>query len=216
MIKNLDQLRKDYKKMSLDIENSHSSPILQFRQWFEEALEGNVPEANAMILATADENNQPSARVVLLKGFLEEGFVFFTNYDSAKGKIIDQNPKVALVFNWLELERQVRIEGIAEKVTDAESDDYFASRPKESRIGAWVSSQSKELPSRAILEDRFSELTVLYQDNEVIPRPPYWGGYLVSPSKIEFWQGRPSRLHDRIVYERFGNGLEWKKYRLAP
>lgn len=217
MIKDLASLRKDYKRMELEIESTEPDPIFQFKHWFEEALASNVPEPNAMILATVDKAGLPSARVVLLKGFDVNGFVFFTNYQSEKGQAISENPHVAMVFNWLELERQVRIEGVAEKLPFEESEAYFQSRPRESQIGAWASPQSSAIKSKSEILERATALDKEYPTGGLLPCPPHWGGYLVVPVKIEFWQGRPGRLHDRILYRKAATGkTEWEKVRLAP
>lgn len=189
-------------------------PLDQFRRWFGEALAADLPLANAMTLATVTEAGAPDARIVLLKGVEDGAFVFFTNYDSRKGREMAANPRVALVFPWHGLERQVRVEGTVEKVTPAESDDYFVNRPLGSRLGAWASAQSAVIPDRAFLERRHAELMAKYPDGNV-PRPPNWGGYRVIPAAIEFWQGRPDRLHDRIRFTRQPDGT-WKKERLSP
>lgn len=217
MIPNIDKLRRDYQKAALDVHEVLENPILQFKKWFEEALESRVLEPNAMTLATADAQNIPSARVVLLKGFDENGFIFFTNYQSRKGEELEQNNRACLLFFWKELERQVRIEGSVGKISEEVSTEYFQSRPKESQIAAWISPQSKTVENRAWLEQRYAELSEKYAEAPVLPRPPHWGGYVVNPEKIEFWQGRPSRLHDRILYTLTGqNNLQWKIERLAP
>lgn len=206
-------IRTDYAKQSLDIKEVASLPITQFRRWFEEAINAKIEEPNAMSLSTIKEDNTPSCRIVLLKEVTDEGFVFFTNYESDKGKEIATNGKAAINFFWKELERQVRIEGIIEKVPAAVSDEYFASRPRSSQVGAWVSPQSNEVPDRAYLENKFIELTEKFEGQE-ITRPPHWGGFVLLPNSVEFWQGRPSRLHDRIKYTRVNS--EWKISRLAP
>ena len=217
MIPNIDKLRRDYQKAALDVHEVLENPILQFKKWFEEALESRVLEPNAMTLATADAQNIPSARVVLLKGFDENGFIFFTNYQSRKGEELEQNNRACLLFFWKELERQVRIEGSVGKISEEVSTEYFQSRPKESQIAAWISPQSKTVENRAWLEQRYAELSEKYAEAPVLPRPPHWGGYVVNPEKIECWQGRPSRLHDRILYTLTGqNNLQWKIERLAP
>ncbi|TWG79867.1 pyridoxamine 5'-phosphate oxidase [Cupriavidus gilardii J11] len=209
----LADLRRSYVLGSLDETDVASDPIAQFERWFEEALTAKLPEPNAMTLATVDASGQPSARIVLLKGVDARGFTFFTNYESRKGLDMAANPRAALLFHWVQLERQVRIEGTARKVTEAESDAYFASRPLGSRIGAWASEQSREVPDRTIIEQR--EAAFRQQFGENPPRPPHWGGYLVEPTRMEFWQGRPSRLHDRIVYLRQPDGA-WRIARLSP
>ena len=211
----IENLRKEYTAETLDISDVQADPFLQFRRWFEAAVNAEVPEPNAMTLATVSERGRPSARVVLLKGFDERGFVFFTNYHSRKSRDMAANANVALVFLWLELQRQVRIEGEVEKVGEEESARYFQSRPRGSQIGAWASPQSSVIKNRSDLEIRERELIRQYAGQEVLPRPPHWGGFLVRPNLIEFWQGRPSRLHDRIQYSREEN-KGWKIARLAP
>ncbi len=210
---NIADIRKDYKQLSLDESDVVKDPIQQFSKWWDEAMNSEIDEVNAMTLATADAAGKPSARIVLLKGFDENGFVFFTNYNSHKAEDIAANPFVSLVFFWKELERQVRVEGIISKVPSEDSDTYFNSRPVGSRIGAWASPQSKVIVSREIIEEKVQELEKSFE-NKAIERPPHWGGYVVSPQLIEFWQGRPSRLHDRIQYTKAENA--WKIERLAP
>ncbi|BAY94338.1 MULTISPECIES: pyridoxamine 5'-phosphate oxidase [unclassified Tolypothrix] len=207
-------LRKDYTLQDLSETEVHPNPFIQFRQWFDQALAAQLPEPNAMTLATAMPDGKPSARMVLLKNFDERGFVFFTNYNSRKGQELAENPQAALVFWWAELERQVRITGQVEQVSEAESDQYFYSRPENSRLGAWASNQSEVIESREVLEQRLQELQDKYETQE-IPRPVNWGGLRVIPTEIEFWQGRPSRLHDRLLYTRIDNG-DWKIERLSP
>lgn len=211
-------LRQDYSLKSLDITDVDNDPIEQFKKWFHEAVKSEILEPNAMTLATATPNGKPSARVVLLKGIENQGFVFYTNYNSKKGEEMAANPHAALCFSWLELQRQVRIEGTIEKVDAATSDAYFQSRPVGSRIGAWASPQSQVIENRAVIEERESLYKKQYYTEgglEVeIPRPAHWGGYVLKPTMIEFWQGRSSRLHDRICYV-FENGA-WKIERLAP
>lgn len=198
---------------ALDEQAAGSDPLQFFHHWFHEAVSANVHEVNAMTLATVDAAGRPHARIVLLKGADERGFSFFTNYQSAKGEEIAANPNVALLFFWKELERQVRIEGTIEKLSPEESDAYYHSRPLGSRIGAWASPQSRLIADRKILETTYQHLEAEYKDKE-IPRPPHWGGYIVSPTHIEFWQGRPSRLHDRLLYIK--DTTSWKRSRLAP
>lgn len=190
-------------------------PIPQFERWLEEALRAEVPEPNAMTLSTATANGIPSARIVLLKGLDKGGFLFYTNYQSQKGRELSENPYAALTFLWHELQRQVRVEGRVERLSPEASTEYFQSRPKSSQIGAWVSPQSQPIESREVLEKREQELWEKYEDAEQLPRPDHWGGFRVLPQRIEFWQGRPSRLHDRIFFERDTSG-EWRKSRLAP
>lgn len=215
MALNIQDLRQEYTAEKLDLDDVRAHPVAQFRYWFEEAMSAELPEPNAMTLATVSPQGQPSARIVLLKGFDESGFVFFTNYRSQKGLEMATNPRVALVFLWLELQRQVRIEGIVAKIDPEESTRYFQSRPKGSQIGAWASPQSKVIESRQLLEQRVEALNRQYNGHEVLPRPEDWGGFIVRPQRLEFWQGRPSRLHDRIQYTRQENGA-WKIERLAP
>src|SRR5690606_17798424 len=206
-------IRKDYTLKSLTLNEVADLPLQQFAQWLEEAIKAQVNEPNAMNLATINAQNQPSSRVVLLKG-LDHGLIFFTNYDSRKGRELREHPYAALNFFWPELERQVRIEGQVEMVTEAESDRYFHSRPISSQIGAWASPQSQVIPDRTFLETREREMTQRFQ-TEPIASPPHWGGFRVIPQYFEFWQGRASRLHDRIVYER-GAARQWDKKILAP
>ncbi|WP_103665502.1 pyridoxamine 5'-phosphate oxidase [Gracilimonas amylolytica] len=209
----LQKLREDYSKHSLDESDVSSDPIEQFETWMKEALKAEVPEPNAMTLSTVGAGNKPHSRVVLLKGIENDDFVFYTNHKSDKGAEIDQNPNVALCFLWLELERQVRIEGIAEKLSEDESEAYFKKRPYKSQIGALASNQSAVVPNRAFLEDRFKELEETYSEGKV-PKPESWGGYRVKPEVLEFWQGRRSRLHDRIKFEKVGD--KWDIKRLSP
>jgi pyridoxamine 5'-phosphate oxidase len=207
-------IRRDYQLQSLLEKDIQKNPIDQFSIWWNQAIESQIDEVNAMTLATVDANHKPSARIVLLKDFDANGFVFFTNYNSKKGHDMLNNKNVALVFFWKELERQVRIEGTIEKVSEVVSDAYFNSRPEMSRIGAWASPQSTVINSREILETNFQNYQIEFEKKE-ITRPPHWGGYNVKPELIEFWQGKSSRLHDRIVYEKDG-GNEWIINRLAP
>lgn len=210
---NIAALRNEYSLKTLDVDHVNHNPVEQFKEWFEEALKVKAIEANAMNLATVNENNKPSARVVLLKG-VDHGFVFFTNYESRKGQEIARNPHAALTFFWPELERQVRIEGRLEKITPEESDEYFSSRPVGSQIGAITSPQSKVIPNREFLQHRLSEVEETYKDRKA-ERPDHWGGYRLIPNLMEFWQGRPSRLHDRLEFQLDETG-NWKINRLAP
>jgi pyridoxamine 5'-phosphate oxidase len=210
---NIADLRLDYKLASLDESDVDPSPFLQFEKWFQQALETQLKEPNAMTLATVDPECRPSARIVLLKGFDERGFVFFTNYESKKGQELAGNPNVALVFYWVELERQVRITGTVTKVTREESAAYFRTRPVSSRLGACISRQSAVIPGRDFLESEMARLAAEYSDDEV-PLPDFWGGYRVKPDSFEFWQGRRSRLHDRIRYRPEGDS--WTIERLSP
>ncbi len=211
---NIADIRQDYKLAALDEATAGDNPVSFFQQWFQEAEAAQITEINAMTLATCDSQGMPHARIVLLKGLENNGFVFFTNYDSAKGKEILSNPKVALLFFWKELERQVRIEGSIEKIPEADSDTYFHSRPRGSRIGAWASPQSSEIDNRNFLDANYSKYELEFSDMDM-PRPPHWGGYKVVPQRIEFWQGRSSRMHDRILF--VNDGKEgWYKRRLAP
>ena len=207
-------LRVDYQADELLETNAAKDPLAQFDKWFQQAKESSCPEPNAMIVATVTEQGHPAARVVLLKQVIEEGFVFYTNYDSRKGRELAAHPHAAAVFNWLELERQVRIEGEVVRAPAELSTEYFHSRPKKSQIGAWTSPQSDVIPNREFLEQRKTELEEKYADAEEVPRPDHWGGFVIKPALIEFWQGRSSRLHDRLAY-RLVDGT-WTRERLAP
>ena len=207
--------RKSYERGALDEHEIDRNPFQQFTIWYDEAVAADLPEPESMTLSTATRDGRPSARIVLLRGYDETGFCFFTNYSSQKGQELAVNPYAALTFHWVELERQVRIAGRVEKLTAEESDAYFQSRPSQSRIGAWSSPQSNVIPSREILEQLFNEYQKQYSDETAIPRPEHWGGYRVIPERIEFWQGRPNRLHDRLQFSRTDQG-PWTLQRLAP
>lgn len=212
-IPNLANLRKEYSSAELSESDVHKNPIEQFKFWFDQAIQAKVPEPNAMSLSTVSIENKPSSRVVLLKGYDNKGFVFFTNYESKKGQDIQNNPFVSLLFFWPELERQIRIDGIAEKISTKDSMSYFFSRPVNSQLGAWASTQSAIIQGRTILEKKWSELKDQFSGKE-IPFPSFWGGYRVVPHTIEFWQGRKSRLHDRIQFVK--NSTDWTIHRLSP
>jgi pyridoxamine 5'-phosphate oxidase len=207
-------LRREYTFQGLSEMDVHPNPFEQFKTWFDQAVAAQLPEPNAMTIATVTSDGKPSARIVLLKDYDERGFVFYTNYKSHKGQELVENPWGAIAFLWAELERQVRIEGCVEKVSPAESDAYFHSRPIGSQLGAWASNQSQVIESREVLEQQLQKLKEEY-DNKEVPRPPHWGGFRVIPNEIEFWQGRPSRLHDRLLYQRSEDG-SWKIQRLSP
>jgi pyridoxamine 5'-phosphate oxidase len=214
MTSSLADLRKNYSLGALDAADVDRNPFRQFDAWFAQAVDAQLPEPNTMTLATVDSRGRPSARIVLIKGVDERGFVFFTNYESRKGRELAENPFASLLFYWIELERQVRIEGTVVKTSAEESDKYFHSRPVGSRIGAWASEQSQVIESRAVLEAREKEFSAQYGENP--PRPPHWGGYRLIPDAIEFWQGRPSRLHDRLRYTRTSDNGDWQIARLSP
>ena len=208
-------LRVDYQADELLEASASADPFELFTQWFRAAKDSDCPEPNAMIVATVTEQGHPAARVVLLKQTTDEGFVFYTNYDSRKGRELDRHPYAAAVFNWLELQRQVRIEGTVERAPADLSTKYFHSRPKKSQIGAWVSPQSEVIPDRRFLEERQEQVEGQYKDAEELPRPEHWGGYIIKPTLMEFWQGRSSRLHDRLAYSPGADG-KWERVRLAP
>jgi pyridoxamine 5'-phosphate oxidase len=208
------RLRQEYTRAGLKESDADPNPIEQFRRWFDDALAADLHEPNAMTMATATPEARPSARIVLLKGLDERGFVFYTNYEGRKSGELETNPYAALVFYWGELERQVRIEGRVSRVSEEESDAYFEGRPRGSQLGAWVSEQSRLVEDRGALEERLREIEAEYEGREV-PRPPFWGGYRVEPETIEFWQGRENRLHDRLRYRRSDDG-GWRRERLQP
>ena len=208
-------LRQNYTLAGLSEADLDSNPIQQFNLWFEQALAADLIEPNAMTLATATADGKPSARIVLLKGVSERGFVFYTNYGSQKGRQLIANPYAALVFHWDKLERQIRIEGKVEKLSSVESLEYFHSRPKASQLGAWTSNQSQVIANREVLEQKLASLQAQYSDEDTIPLPEHWGGFRVVPNRLEFWQGRPSRLHDRLLYDLEADG-SWSISRLAP
>jgi pyridoxamine 5'-phosphate oxidase len=207
--------RKEYEQAALDEATVDRDPISQFAAWYDAAVAAGVPEPEAMVLSTAAVDGRPSARVVLLRGFDARGFCFFSNYESRKGRELQANPQAALTFHWADLERQVRIEGRVERTSEGESDDYFRSRPSSSRIGAWSSPQSEVIESRTALEELYRRFREEHPDDAAIPRPEHWGGYRLVPERIEFWQGRPSRLHDRLCFRRAADG-GWVLDRLAP
>jgi pyridoxamine 5'-phosphate oxidase len=210
---NLADLRREYSKSELSEQSVSADPVEQFAAWIDEALKAEVPEPTAMTLGTVSADGRPTSRVVLLKGFDDQGFVFYTNYESRKGRDLAGNPNAVIHFFWPELERQVNITGVAARVSNEISDEYFQSRPLTSRVGAWASNQSEPIESRAVLSERVADLIAQYANGEV-PRPPHWGGFRIVPDRIEFWQGRESRLHDRICYEL--DGINWRISRLSP
>ncbi len=214
MDKSIAHIRQEYTQRTLDLGDVHPHPVQQFQQWFQEAIDAQVPEPNAMTLSTISAEGTPSARIVLLKGVEEHTFVFYTNYQSRKGQEMEAHPQVALTFFWPALERQVRVEGTVHKVSEAQSTHYFHSRPRSSQIGAWVSPQSQKIEDRSVLDQRQEAFEKKFA-GQTIPKPPYWGGYAVQPHRMEFWQGRPSRLHDRILYTLSGHN-QWHRERLAP
>lgn len=212
MQKEIADIRTDYRLQVLNESDVAVSPFLQFQKWWEEAIHSQIHEVNAMALATVSKDGVPSVRIVLLKGFNEKGFLFFTNYESHKGRDLAENPNAAIVIFWKELERQVRIEGMVEKLSEEESLEYFNSRPAGSRLGAWASRQSSIIESRSVLEENMARY--INEFKEGIPKPPFWGGYILIANKVEFWQGRSNRLHDRLEYMR--DGEQWQIVRLAP
>jgi pyridoxamine 5'-phosphate oxidase len=213
-MKSIADIRKDYSKSSLEIDSISKDPITQFTLWFDDAIASQVLEPNAFTLSTVANDGRPAGRILLLKGVENGKFIFYTNYQSEKGKELENNPACALTFFWPELERQVRIEGIASKTDTESSEKYFQSRPRESQIGAWASPQSTIISNREILDERVKELQKKFEGIEKLPKPNQWGGYEVEPNEIEFWQGRTNRLHDRIVYYKVDE--KWQTHRLAP
>ena len=212
----IDSLRQEYTARTLERADLHNDPFQQFENWFAEALTAEVLEPNAFVLSTISQDGFPSGRILLLKGFDRDGFVFYTNYHSQKGKEIAANPKVAMTFLWKEIHRQVRIKGEVSVADEETATNYFQSRPRKSQLGAWASPQSEVVRSRQSLVDNFEEAEKTYQGLEVLPKPDHWGGYVVRPHQFEFWQGRPSRLHDRFRYQKASNGGDWTIDRLAP
>ncbi len=215
-LSNPEHLRKAYHKSTLDVSDLTPEPLDLFRRWWHEAIDAVIEEANAMTLATVDASGRPAARIVLLKGLSNEGFEFFTNYESPKARDMAYNPHVALLFFWKELERQIRIEGTAEKLPPERSTTYFQSRPRGSQIGAWSSPQSQIIPDRELLDLNLRAMETTYKGVDPLPRPDHWGGFLVRPSVYEFWQGRSDRMHDRFRYTRHLEDGLWKADRLAP
>lgn len=209
----LNQIRRDFADKPLEEQSVNDNPFLQFSVWFEEAVNAQLLDPYAMLISTVDEIGLPHSRVVYLRNISDEGMVFYTNYNSQKGKNISASNKIAITFFWVELERQIRIEGTVKKVSEELSDKYFAARPRESQLGAWASNQSETIKNRAELEENLKHFTEKFKGVDV-PRPPHWGGYIVEPTKFEFWQGRPSRLHDRLIYIK--NNSDWVISRIAP
>ncbi|MDQ3048297.1 MAG: pyridoxamine 5'-phosphate oxidase [Bacteroidota bacterium] len=208
----INNLRHDFSKEALDEKDVDPNPFVQFEKWFKEAVEAKVNEPNAMSLSTVSEAGKPSSRILLLRNYNDQGFVFYSNYTSRKGTELLDNPNGSLLFFWPELERQVRIEGVLKKQAEEDSDLYFNSRPRESKLGAWTSSQSKIIESRKVLDEEYKKYSEKFPED--VPRPSHWGGYILNPLSVEFWQGRPSRLHDRILFSRAGEN--WSVNRLAP
>ncbi len=208
----VNQVRHEFSSQKLDENSLEATPIKQLEKWIQEAVDSQVPEANAMSICTVNANGSPTSRVVYARGISEEGIKLYTNYDSRKGQDVEANPKVSLLFFYPELERQMRIDGLIEKLPEAESDAYFNARPTKSKLGAWASEQSSPIAGRETLVERTEQFREKFGEN--VPRPPHWGGYLVRPTRFEFWQGRPARLHDRIVFEKENEG--WNIFRIAP
>ena len=214
MIENLHSMRIDYSGKNLIKKKFKKNPIKQFNLWFQEAVKFKIKEPNAMILSTIKKKNKPTSRTVLLKEVDNKGFIFFTNYNSNKGVQIKNNKNVSLNFLWKNMERQIIIEGITKRISEISSINYFNKRPRDSQISAWVSDQSKKIKDKTVLENQYKKMIKKFEKIEIIPKPTCWGGYIVLPNKIEFWQGKKSRLHDRICYKLINK--EWKKYRLSP
>ncbi len=214
----LGALRREYGNRGLDVPDLAADPVTMFRRWLHDTVASGMHEPNAMVVTTVSAECRPSARMVLLKGVDERGFVFYTNYDSRKAQDIDANPAVSLLFPWQELQRQVRVEGTASRVSQEESEAYFASRPRESQLGAWASPQSRVVASRSALDERYGGVLAQFADVDDVPLPPYWGGFRVEPELVEFWQGRKGRMHDRLVYRRAEPDAHapWTVDRLAP
>ncbi len=214
MAKSLADTRNEYLRSSLSESDVGSDPIYFFEKWYAEAIDSDVKEPNAFVLSTLGEDAFPDSRVLLLKGLEKGSFIFYTNIESAKGQELKKSPRAAMLFFWPELERQIRITGVADMLSDEKAREYFQSRPRESQLGAWSSHQSQEIPNRNVLEERYAEYEKKF-DGGPIPKPDFWGGYKISPIKIEFWQGRKSRMHDRIVFRKQDNG-SWQTARLSP
>lgn len=212
----LGRLRREYGDAGLDTPDLEPDPVAMFRRWFDDTAAAGVHEPNAMVVSTVSAEGRPSSRLVLLKGLDERGFVFYTNLESRKGEEIAANPAVSLLFPWHDLQRQVRVEGTASRVTPEEDEAYFASRPRESRLGAWASPQSSVVASRSALDERYGGVQARFADADAVPLPPFWGGFRVAPQEVEFWQGRKGRLHDRLVYRRGLEAPSWTVDRLAP
>lgn len=210
----LGALRREYGDKGLDVPDLAPDPIAMFREWLDDTVQSGLHEPNAMVVTTVSAQARPSSRMVLLKAVDEGGFVFYTNYESRKGREIAANPAVSLLFPWHDLQRQVRVEGTASRVSAAETEAYFSSRPRGSRLGAWASPQSREVASRGELDELYEQVEKRFADVDPMPLPPYWGGYRVLPDMVEFWQGRKGRMHDRLLYRRDGQG--WSTTRLAP
>jgi pyridoxamine 5'-phosphate oxidase len=212
----LGRLRREYGDRGLDVPDLEPDPVSMFRRWLDDTVEAGVHEPNAMVVATVSADGRPSARLVLLKGLDERGFVFYTNLSSRKGEDIAANPAVSLLFPWHDLQRQVRVEGTASRVSAEEDEAYFASRPRDSQLGAWASPQSEVVSSRSALDEWYGGVLARFADADPVPLPPFWGGFRVAPEVVEFWQGRKGRMHDRLVYRRGDAGADWRIERLAP